>query len=110
MNFIPSRSEDCSHCYGCLPGGRHFLSAFPCRDHRDAQGNRAPYTGRDVYEPSEWVQKVVGKRYRAWNSEIYLCTGYDPRAGFWMRNVLDEGDLRNVSERAIGGTYHEVRV
>ncbi len=41
---------------------------------------------------------------------LYFCDSYDPRLGYWMTNVLDEGDRRNVSERAIGRTYHALRM
>lgn len=69
------------------------------------------FTGYDAYEPTEWVTQVVGTRYKAWDKRTYLCTGYDPRSGFWMRTV-DDGKPRitNVSERAINRTYHEVRL
>jgi hypothetical protein len=60
-----------------------------------------------VYEPSDWVVEVVGKTYNGWQG-TYECFGYDPRHGFWMRNIADPKDQRNVSERAIGRTYHRV--
>lgn len=56
-----------------------------------------------------WADSVVGRYYRAWDGRTYLCFAYDPRQGFWMRAV-DAGAPRetNVSERAIGRTYHPV--
>lgn len=39
----------------------------------------------------------------------YFCDSYDPNLGFWMTNVDDPEDRRNVSERAINRTYHNVR-
>lgn len=58
----------------------------------------------------EWSKTIVGKRYRSMG-RVYLCTSYDPAGGFWMRSV-DSADPREtcISERAIGRTYHEVRM
>lgn len=39
-------------------------------------------------------------------SAQYFCDSCDPRIGFWMTNVEDPEDRSNVSERAIGRTYH----
>lgn len=48
---------------------------------------------------------------------VYYCGSYDPRRGYWMtrtdcppEHVDDEGTewRRNVSERAIGRTYHRI--
>ena len=69
--------------------------------------------------PSSWVLEVVGGKYRAprWKQSgesgeypivEYMCDGYDPRHGFWMRDTSD-GYQTNVSEMAIGRTYHRVR-
>lgn len=50
-------------------------------------------------------------------SARYYCDSYDPRIGFWMTRVDappehwndQEGEWRhNVSERAIGRTYHVI--
>jgi hypothetical protein len=51
-------------------------------------------------------QNVVGKTYKGFDG-TYLCFGYDPREGFWMRSVDSERQT-NVSERAIGRTFHVV--
>lgn len=40
--------------------------------------------------------------------KAYYCDSYDPAIGFWMTNIADPSDHRNVSERAIGRTFHEV--
>jgi hypothetical protein len=52
---------------------------------------------------------TVGHRFRAWDGRIYLCVWYNRRAGYQMESD-DDGPRRvaNVSERAIGATYHEV--
>lgn len=38
---------------------------------------------------------------------IYLCDSYDQNHGFWLTQVDDPSNRRNVSERAIGRTFHE---
>ncbi len=55
---------------------------------------------------------TVGHHYAGWNfersrSEIYFCDSYDPRQGYWMTNVNDPCDRRNVSVRAIDRTFME---
>lgn len=50
---------------------------------------------------------VVGHYFRNWEGKIYFCDSYDPQLGYWMTDVLDHCHRRNVSERAIGRTYHE---
>jgi len=54
---------------------------------------------------------TVGKHFGAYLDEesgtvIYLCDSYDPRLGFWMTQVDDLSNRRNVSERAIGRIFH----
>jgi hypothetical protein len=51
---------------------------------------------------------VVGRMFRAYVSKVYYCDSYDPSCGYWMTNVDDPTDRTNVSERAIGRTFHEV--
>lgn len=53
---------------------------------------------------------VVGHCFTAWNDgeQVYYCDSYDPSCGYWMTNIHAIQDRRNVSERAIGRTYHEV--
>ena len=50
-----------------------------------------------------------GYSYETKKTEIYFCDSYDPRIGFWLTNVKNAADRHNVSERAIGRTYHEAR-
>ena len=57
---------------------------------------------------SAWSTSVVGHRYRGADG-TYTCTAYAPRSGFWMRPDAEHDKPRNVSERAIGRTFHEVR-
>jgi len=55
---------------------------------------------------------VVGRRWRGPEDRSYFCESYDPRIGFWMvqvdpktGNPVEPENRRNVSEKAIGGTY-----
>lgn len=57
------------------------------------------------YNPTDWVRSVVGNRFRGWDGRTYKCTAYDPNSGFWM---LAEDRVANISERAIGRTYHQI--
>ena len=55
---------------------------------------------------------VVGHNFGGTNNTtlktaIYYCDSYDPAQGFWMTNISDPSDRKNVSERAIGRTYHK---
>lgn len=110
-NKIPRLSNDCRYCRA--DGLRSYeLLDEPCSDHRGAQGERVEYVGIDVYNPSEWVQYVVGRQYSAYNAElcraeVYDCTGYDPRSGFWMKGT-ETGRTTSVSERAIDRSFHLV--
>lgn len=54
----------------------------------------------------EEAHDTVGKTFRGLDG-ISVCTGYDSRQGFWM--LWPSGETRNVSERAIGRTFHRVR-
>ena len=105
---IPASPAWCSYC----------IQDGPCEDHRGPEGKPQDYSGGDVYEPSEWVLAVVGRRYAAWDhsysvgTRTWECFGYDPRHGFWMRTVDDLGPPRetNVSERAVDRTWHTLRI
>lgn len=52
---------------------------------------------------------IVGRRFRAWDGRTYICAWYNHRAGYQMHSD-DNGPPRstNVSERAIGRTFHLV--
>lgn len=53
---------------------------------------------------------IVGRFFAAWNNgeQVYYCDSYDPSCGYWMTNIRDTQDRRNVSEWAPGRTFHEV--
>ncbi len=103
--MIPADPKWCSHCVKPEYYGRK--KGEPCSNHTGPNGKHAEYRGHDVYVPSEFVLSVVGKTFNCWSGNLMLCFGYDWRHGFWMRD-LKTGEERNVSERAIGRTYHEV--
>ena len=60
---------------------------------------------------------VVGQRFRAHGVE-YFCDSYDAACGYWMTpsdpdqphpfDPTKKDERRNVSERAIGRTFHRV--
>ncbi len=63
------------------------------------------------------MSTIVGKRYKAPDGHTYIADSYVPRIGVWMtredcppeHRADTEGQWRrNVSERAIGRTFHEV--
>lgn len=59
--------------------------------------------------------ETIGQTFKAWDGHLYYCDSWQERAGFWMtrvdapeENKADQfGEWRkNVSERAIGRTFH----
>ena len=55
---------------------------------------------------------VVGRYWAGYGSDqgatvIYYCDSYDPACGYWLTNTHNAADRRNVSERAIGRTFHK---
>ena len=103
---IPVKASWCSHCR--CP--EIYRRGSPCPDHKGADELPADHSGPNAYTPSAWVLSVVGQLYSVyWPGEgktLWRCDGYDPRHGFWMRNETTR-EQRNVSERAIGRTYHQ---
>lgn len=74
----------------------------------------APTTELKVVKTREW-HETVGRRFRApvfvrpeGASQECVCIAWDWRTGFWMKFDGD-GELRDISERAIGRTYHQIR-
>lgn len=52
---------------------------------------------------------VLGSSFRSFlDGLVYLCVAHDPRRGLWMQRMDKTGKARNISERAIGRTYHRV--
>lgn len=49
---------------------------------------------------------VIGLTWMGFNGQLYFCDSYDPRRGFWMTNIRDLQDRRNISERAPNRTFH----
>lgn len=95
---VPKSPSWCSCC----------ITYGTCDDHRGPNGEPVEYTGRDAYEPSEWIIDVVGTEYNGPDGRVYQCFGYDPRHGFWMQSVHGEPVRKtNISEAAIGRTFHK---
>ncbi len=51
---------------------------------------------------------TIGRKFSAWDGEIYYCDSWEENAGYWMTQVKNSEIRRNVSERAIGRTFHQV--
>lgn len=61
--------------------------------------------------------EIVGRRFKAWDGHVYVCDSHEPGLGFWMtredapaehRSATQGMWRRNVSERAIGATFHDL--
>jgi hypothetical protein len=58
---------------------------------------------------------IIGQIFKG-HGFFYYCDSYDPAQGFWMTPLYDQYDAvlkrpvprTNVSERAIGRTFHDV--
>lgn len=119
IRMIPKTHVGCSHCIN--PDKYYRKDDEPyCHNHRGPNGKPIEYTGHDAYEPSEWVQRVVGGRFTFYDHRKHVsakrgavCLGYDPRHGFWMEADTSDGlppYLTNVSERAINRSYHQLHM
>lgn len=62
--------------------------------------------------------EVVGKTFKAWDGHLYVCDSWEENLGYWMtrtdappeRRADQRSEFRrNVSERAIGRTFHVAR-
>jgi hypothetical protein len=53
------------------------------------------------------VLRQIGRRFYTMHG-VDVCDGYDPREGYWMRNVANPNIRVNVSEHALGRTVNEV--
>lgn len=58
---------------------------------------------------------TIGRVFKGWDSVYYYCDSYDPRIGYWMTPLFEQvdwdskpGKRKNVSERAIGSSFHRV--
>jgi hypothetical protein len=70
------------------------------------KGTNVKYDRKYDYWDGTWAD-CIGRRYASWGTEIYECESRDS-AGLNMRHV-DTGEVKNISERAIGRTFHEVK-
>lgn len=61
--------------------------------------------------------ETVGRTFKAWDGHKYVCDSWEENLGFWMTRVdapierradVHSEFRRNVSERAIGRTFHQV--
>ena len=114
-----SLCPSCSTKLRLLEGGRDGLvcTNVGCVDHGslwDDHGNRQGTALYAALEPAERRHPTVGYRFKS-GGALYACTSWDRSCGFWMEMVGGKsallpdrkvGQRFNVSERAIGRTYH----
>ena len=59
--------------------------------------------------------ETIGRTFKAWDGHKYVCDSWDEHLGFWMTRVDAPAEhradqhsefRRNVSEAAIGRTFH----
>ena len=53
------------------------------------------------------MDPIVGGFFKAWDRQLYYCMSQD-KNGLWMVNVRIPHERKNVSERVIGRTFHQV--
>jgi hypothetical protein len=62
----------------------------------------------DVTLESHPNHHTVGKEFMGgWQGKRWLCESHD-QAGYWMYPTDGSGEWHNVSERAIGASFHEI--
>lgn len=55
--------------------------------------------------------ETIGHDFKGYSTktqktEVYFCDSFDSAIGFWMINIGDPEDRKNVSLAAIGRTFH----
>ncbi len=53
---------------------------------------------------------AIGHDFKAWDGHVYTCDSWEENLGYWMFRTDENNELvrRNVSERAVGGTFHKI--
>lgn len=51
---------------------------------------------------------AIGRYFRAWDGQVYYCESYRYGPDYTMVNVVDRAVRKEVSDRAIGRTFHEM--
>lgn len=54
------------------------------------------------------VHPVIGWNFAGYDGKFYYCDSYDPRIGFWVQEIGNPENRKNISERAIGRTFHVI--
>lgn len=83
---------------------QHRMLGFAAAAYKIVMEIKTPKTHPDHH--------VVGHYFAGYScstgkTEIYFCDSYDSRIGYWMTNVNESKDRKNISERAIGRTFME---
>lgn len=53
---------------------------------------------------------TVGQFFDAYDDKVYYCDSYDSSCGFWMTEYGNPDNRKNISETAIGRTFHVIHV
>lgn len=51
-------------------------------------------------------QSRVGHIYDAWDGKTYRIASHDPQVGYWVEELGNPSNRRDISERALGSTFH----
>lgn len=52
------------------------------------------------------MSSVIGHLYSGWDGKTYRVTEHDPRTGYWIEELGNPENRRDISERAIGTNFH----
>lgn len=103
--MIVGPPQDPEACVVCLRDETRV-----CADHRGPDGKPSKYVGPDRWEPqphhSRFLHSITGKKFRSGDGQVYKVRGYDPRYGFIIEDEKDPSNVRDISERSIGRTFH----
>ena len=61
----------------------------------------------DVTPETHPNHHVVGREFMGWDARRWFAESHD-HCGYWMYATDGSGDWSNISERAVGRTYHEI--
>lgn len=52
------------------------------------------------------MSNTIGHLFKGYDSKIYRVTEHDPRIGYWLEELGNPENRKDISERAIGRTFH----
>jgi hypothetical protein len=51
---------------------------------------------------------IVGRTFKSWEGMHYTCDSYEGNLGYWMFRTDVACVRRNISEQAIGSSFHRI--